>query len=97
MVGLSILSGAHMTLLPRIVAGLRAQGLDDVLVTAGGIIPDDDVPQLKEARASTPSSGRAPPSARSRSTSARTSSRGRRDRRAGCAVGGSGTRYAPRT
>ena len=38
-----------MTLLPRIVAGLRAQGLDDVLVTAGGIIPDDDVPQLKEA------------------------------------------------
>lgn len=48
-VGLSILSGAHMTLLPRIVAGLRAQGLDDVLVTAGGIIPDDDVPLLKEA------------------------------------------------
>jgi methylmalonyl-CoA mutase, C-terminal domain len=47
-VGLSILSGAHMTLLPRIVAGLREQGLDDVLVTAGGIIPDDDVPQLKE-------------------------------------------------
>jgi methylmalonyl-CoA mutase C-terminal domain/subunit len=47
-VGLSILSGAHMTLLPRIVAGLRAQGLDDVLVTAGGIIPDDDVPQLNE-------------------------------------------------
>jgi methylmalonyl-CoA mutase C-terminal domain/subunit len=48
-VGLSILSGAHMTLLPRIVAALRDQGMDDVLVTAGGIIPDADVPQLKEA------------------------------------------------
>jgi methylmalonyl-CoA mutase, C-terminal domain len=48
-VGLSILSGAHMTLLPRIVKGLRDAGLDDVLVTAGGIIPDDDVPQLREA------------------------------------------------
>ena len=48
-VGLSILSGAHMTLLPRVVAGLRAEGMDDVLVTAGGIIPDDDVPELKAA------------------------------------------------
>lgn len=48
-VGLSILSGAHMTLLPRIVEGLRAEGLDDVLVTAGGIIPDDDIPALTEA------------------------------------------------
>ncbi len=48
-VGLSILSGAHMTLLPRIVEGLRAEGLDDVLVTAGGIIPDDDIPSLTEA------------------------------------------------
>jgi methylmalonyl-CoA mutase, C-terminal domain len=48
-VGLSILSGAHMTLLPRICQMLRDQGLDDVLVTAGGIIPDDDVPALKEA------------------------------------------------
>jgi len=48
-VGLSILSGAHMTLLPRITAGLRAEGLDDVLVTAGGIIPDDDIPALKAA------------------------------------------------
>jgi methylmalonyl-CoA mutase, C-terminal domain len=38
-----------MTLLPRICAGLREQGLDDVLVTAGGIIPDDDVPALTEA------------------------------------------------
>jgi methylmalonyl-CoA mutase, C-terminal domain len=48
-VGLSILSGAHMTLLPRITAGLREQGLEEVLVTAGGIIPDDDIPALKEA------------------------------------------------
>jgi methylmalonyl-CoA mutase C-terminal domain/subunit len=48
-VGLSILSGAHMTLLPRICALMQEQGLDDVLVTAGGIIPDDDVTTLKEA------------------------------------------------
>jgi methylmalonyl-CoA mutase C-terminal domain/subunit len=45
-VGLSILSGAHMTLLPRITQLLRDEGLDDVLVTAGGIIPDDDVAAL---------------------------------------------------
>jgi methylmalonyl-CoA mutase C-terminal domain/subunit len=48
-VGLSILSGAHMTLLPRITAGLRDKGLDDVLVTAGGIIPDADIAALTEA------------------------------------------------
>jgi methylmalonyl-CoA mutase C-terminal domain/subunit len=48
-VGLSILSGAHMTLLPRICQLLREQGQTDVLVTAGGIIPDDDVPALREA------------------------------------------------
>jgi methylmalonyl-CoA mutase C-terminal domain/subunit len=48
-VGLSILSGAHMTLLPKITRLLREQGLDDVLVTAGGIIPDVDIPALKEA------------------------------------------------
>jgi methylmalonyl-CoA mutase C-terminal domain/subunit len=48
-VGLSILSGAHMTLLPKITRLMREQGLEDVLVTAGGIIPDDDVPALKEA------------------------------------------------
>jgi len=47
-VGLSILSGAHMTLLPRITDGLRKAGLDDVLVTAGGIIPDDDIPALEK-------------------------------------------------
>ena len=48
-VGLSILSGAHMTLVPRICELLRGEGLDDVLVTVGGIIPDDDVPALREA------------------------------------------------
>ena len=48
-VGLSILSGAHMTLLPRICQLLRDEGMDDVLVTAGGIIPADDIPALKEA------------------------------------------------
>ena len=48
-VGLSILSGAHMTLLPKVAQGLREQGLDDVLLTAGGIIPDDDIPSLQEA------------------------------------------------
>lgn len=48
-VGLSVLSGAHMALLPRIVALLRENDMDDVLVIAGGIIPDEDVPLLKEA------------------------------------------------
>ena len=46
--GLSILSGAHMTLFPKIMQLLRDNGLDDVLVVAGGIIPDDDVPLLQE-------------------------------------------------
>jgi methylmalonyl-CoA mutase, C-terminal domain len=47
-VGLSILSGAHMTLVPRILDLLRAQGADDVVVTLGGTIPSDDVKELKE-------------------------------------------------
>ena len=47
-VGLSILSGAHMTLVPKIVEMLRQQGADDVLVTVGGTIPADDIPELKE-------------------------------------------------
>ena len=46
-VGLSILSGAHMTLVPRIVELLKEQGVDDVLVTVGGTIPADDIPELK--------------------------------------------------
>jgi methylmalonyl-CoA mutase C-terminal domain/subunit len=48
-VGLSILSGAHMTLVPKIAKLLQDQHMDDVLVVVGGIIPDDDVPALKEA------------------------------------------------
>jgi methylmalonyl-CoA mutase, C-terminal domain len=48
-VGLSILSGAHMTLVPKITRLLQDNGMSDVLVTVGGIIPDDDVPALKEA------------------------------------------------
>jgi methylmalonyl-CoA mutase cobalamin-binding domain/chain len=47
-VGLSILSGAHMTLVPRIVQLLREQDIHDVLVTVGGTIPADDIPELKE-------------------------------------------------
>ena len=47
-VGLSILSGAHMTLVPRVVELLKEQGVDDVLVTVGGTIPADDIPELKE-------------------------------------------------
>jgi methylmalonyl-CoA mutase C-terminal domain/subunit len=48
-VGLSILSGAHNTLLPRVVALLRDYGLGDVPVFAGGIIPEEDIPALKAA------------------------------------------------
>ncbi len=47
-VGLSILSGAHRTLCPRVVELLRKQGLDDVLVVVGGIIPDEDLPFMRE-------------------------------------------------
>lgn len=47
-IGLSILSGAHMTLFPRVLELMRAQGLDDVILFGGGIIPDEDVPKLKE-------------------------------------------------
>ena len=47
-VALSILSGAHMTLVPKVVQLLREQGADDVLVTVGGTIPADDIPALKE-------------------------------------------------
>jgi methylmalonyl-CoA mutase, C-terminal domain len=46
-VGLSILSGAHMTLVPRIMELLSEQGVDDVIVTVGGTIPADDIEQLK--------------------------------------------------
>jgi methylmalonyl-CoA mutase C-terminal domain/subunit len=47
-VGLSILSGAHMTLVPRVVELLRAQDAGEVVVTVGGTIPAQDIPELKE-------------------------------------------------
>jgi methylmalonyl-CoA mutase C-terminal domain/subunit len=47
-IGLSILSGAHMTLFPRVVELARQAGLDDVIIFGGGIIPDEDIPKLKE-------------------------------------------------
>ena len=46
-VGLSVLSGAHMTLCPRIMDLMKKEGLDEVLVVVGGIIPDQDVAKLK--------------------------------------------------
>jgi methylmalonyl-CoA mutase C-terminal domain/subunit len=48
-VGLSILSGAHMTLLPRLMDLLRQHGANDILVFAGGIIPEEDIPALQAA------------------------------------------------
>ncbi len=47
-VGLSILSGAHMTLVPKVVELLNEQGADDVVVTVGGTIPADDIPELEK-------------------------------------------------
>ena len=47
-IGLSILSGAHMTLFPRVLDELKKRGLDDVVVWAGGIIPEADTPALRE-------------------------------------------------
>ena len=47
-IGLSILSGAHMHICPRVMELLREKGLDDVLVVIGGIIPDVDIPKLQE-------------------------------------------------
>jgi len=48
-VGMSILSGAHNHLFPRVVELLKEQGVDDVLIIGGGVIPDEDIPSLKEA------------------------------------------------
>ena len=47
-VGLSILSGAHMTLVPKVVSLLKEQGIEDVVVTVGGTIPAEDIPELKK-------------------------------------------------
>ncbi len=48
-IGLSCLSGAHMTLFPRVMELLRERGAGDIVVTGGGIIPEEDIPQLKKA------------------------------------------------
>jgi methylmalonyl-CoA mutase, C-terminal domain len=48
-IGISILSGAHNTIIPRLCQLLRAAGMEDVLVIVGGIVPDEDIPGLKEA------------------------------------------------
>ena len=56
-VGLSIMSGAHMTLFPAVIAALKQRGADDVVVFGGGIVPKDDMPKLVEmgvARVFTP-------------------------------------------
>lgn len=47
-IGVSILSGAHLTALPLIVEGLRKEDAEDILVVAGGVIPDEDVPKIME-------------------------------------------------
>ena len=47
-VGLSILSGAHLSLTQKVMEGLKAQGADDILVLVGGIVPDEDISLLKE-------------------------------------------------
>jgi methylmalonyl-CoA mutase C-terminal domain/subunit len=47
-VGLSILSGAHMTLVPRVMELLREQGVEDVVITVGGTIPAEDIPELRK-------------------------------------------------
>src|SRR5579872_3742040 len=48
-IGISILSGAHNTIVPRICELLRAEGMNDVLLVVGGIIPEEDIPDLKQA------------------------------------------------
>ena len=47
-IGISILSGAHMTVFPRVIALMKEKGMDDVLVTGGGIIPEQDMKALNE-------------------------------------------------
>ncbi len=47
-IGISILSGAHMTLFPKILNLMKTKGIEDVLLTGGGIIPEEDIKQLKE-------------------------------------------------
>lgn len=49
-IGISILSGAHMTVFPKVAALMKEKGMDDVLLTGGGIIPEEDMQQLQENR-----------------------------------------------
>lgn len=46
--GISLLSGAHMTIFPRVIERMRERGVDDIILTGGGVIPDDDVEKLHE-------------------------------------------------
>lgn len=48
-VGISVLSGAHNAMVPEIMAGLKKAGMNDVLILLGGIIPDEDIPEMKKA------------------------------------------------
>src|SRR5574338_421903 len=47
-IGISILSGAHMTIFPKLISLLKSKGMDDVLLTGGGIIPEEDIKKLKD-------------------------------------------------
>ena len=48
-IGISILSGAHMTVFPKVISLMKEKGMDDVLLTGGGIIPEDDMQELNKA------------------------------------------------
>ncbi len=48
-IGISILSGAHMTVFPKVIEMMKEKGMDDVLLTGGGIIPEDDMKQLNDS------------------------------------------------
>ena len=87
-VGLSILSGAHMTLVPRIVELLKEQGVDDVLLTVGGTIPGDDIAPSSSSSA-WPRSSRPARRRRTSSTSSRALS--------GTASAASAARQPPRS
>jgi len=76
-IGLSLLSGAHKSLFPRVVELARQKGLDKVLIIGGGAIPDEDIPFLKE-RGIVEIFGPGPPSKRSPGISARMSDPGER-------------------
>ncbi len=75
-VGLSILSGAHMTLVPRIMELMAEQGVDDVVVTVGGTIPADDIEELKALGVAEVFRRVPPPSRRSTSSAARSGRNG---------------------